>query len=235
MNLSAVEDQRSLVQLWHEISRRYRMTAEAEYGNELPARTADVRVDRGGIAGSVRIDAPPGFPRYDLRGLTVRLDGRPLVRTEGGGAFFIGSLEPGIYRLELDSENLPIELAPFRTVLHAEVAGAAVTRLNFIVRPEFGIAGRLRDASGAPVAGMKVELLDGSRAVVATAVTDRFGLYRMDGLPIGTYMLRLKPGIAPDSQPQPSRPVQIEDDFLFDQDLQLPVILEQHRTTGNRS
>lgn len=48
--------------------------------------------------------------------------------------------------------------------------------------------------------------------------TDRFGLYRMDGLPIGTYMLRPKPGILPYSR----------------QDLQLPLVLED-ATTGSHS
>ena len=193
-------------------------------GRLVEARTRDVREGRGGIAGVVHVDAPRGLGKFDLADLPVSIDGRRIARTNARGEFFIGDLKPGIYQVEIEPDNLPIELSLRLKSVVAEVDGAAVTRVDFIARPEFGIAGRVTDAAGTPVPGMPLELLDGSRAVVARTVTDRFGLYRIDGLEIGTYMLRPKPfsmaGITPDS---PSIVIPIVDDYLFGQDLELPV------------
>jgi len=192
-------------------------------GRFVAASPQSVREGRGGIAGVVLVDAPRGFPKYDLADVPVSVNGRRVARTDANGQFFIGALEPGVYRVELEPDNLPIELVPRLRSLNAEVGGAAVTRVDFVVRPEYGIAGRVVAGSGDPVRGVRVELLDGSRIVVARSVTDRFGLYRMDGLPVGSYLLRVEPftrsGVGAEG---PSRIVRITDDFLFGQDLSLP-------------
>ncbi len=191
-------------------------------GRLLPARSLAIRDDRGAVAGRVRIDAP-GSQSYPLADLWIRIDGRAGGRTVPGGSFFIGNLPEGVYRLELDRENLPIELAPERIAVAAEVAGGAVTRVEFLVRPEFGIAGRVTGSGGAFLAGVRVELLDAGGRAVASAVTDRFGLYRIDRLPIGRYVLKISPESIPGAVDElPSRPIEIADDFLFGQDLVLP-------------
>jgi len=191
-------------------------------GRLVAASPYAVREGRGGIAGVVLVDAPPGASKYDLADVPVSVNGRRVARTDAKGQFFVGALRPGVYRVELEPDNLPIELVPRVRTLNAEVGGAAVTRVDFVVRAEYGVAGRIVDAAGSPVAGVRVELLDGSRTVVQRAVSDRFGLYRIDGLPVGTYMLRIepftRPGIGADG---PSRVVRITDDFLFGQDLSL--------------
>jgi hypothetical protein len=203
-------------------------------GRLVAAHTTSVREGRGGIAGVVHVDAPRGFPKFNLRGLPVSLDGRRVARTNAGGEFFVGNLRPGIYHVELSPENLPIELVPYLRSLNAEVSGAAVTRVDFVVRPEFGVAGRVRDATGQPVAGLHVEILDGSRVVMATTVTDRFGLFRIDGLPIGSYLLRPKPHDLPQLDPDAvQRVVRVTDDFLFEQDLTLPVVVESATTDSD--
>jgi hypothetical protein len=198
-------------------------------GRVVAAQMSSVRVDRGGIAGAVKIEAPPDFPDYDLADLAVLLDGRRVTRTREGGKFYIGNLEPGVRRLELDSDKLPIELAPLQAVVHAQVAGAAVTRLDFVVRPEFGLAGRVRLADGSLLAGQRVELIDDTGAVIQWAETDRFGLFRIDGVPIGVYTLQLENEGGTAAVPGPKRVVEIRDDFLFGQDLQLPAMLHERR------
>jgi hypothetical protein len=68
-----------------------------------------------------------------------------------------------------------------------------------------------------------VELVDSAGKVVGTASTDQFGLYRMDGIPPGSYQLAVSPRNLPEIKGQlPTRPVEIRDDFLFGQDLELP-------------
>jgi len=201
------------------------LTADLAFarGRLVSARRAAVRDDRGGIAGGVRIEGPWGPAGGDLRGLDVFLDGRLATHTESGGGFFIGDLEPGLYRVELDPENLPLGLDPRRTSFVAEVAAAAVTRVGFVVEPEYGLAGRLTDAAGDPVAEAWVEIVDAGGELHDTARTDRFGLYRFDGLPPGSYTLRVAERSFPDADFElPSRRVEVRDDFLFGQDLRMP-------------
>ncbi len=192
-------------------------------GRFLPARTLSVRDDRGAIAGRIKIDAPEGFPEYPLEKVEVLLEGLPASQTRAGGTYFVGNLEAGLYLVELDRENLPIELTPERVSFVVEVAPAAVTRLDFVVRPEFGVSGQVTDDAGRRQPGLRLELFDGEGRKVTSAVTDRFGLYRIDALPIGRYVLRISPKSFPavDIEP-PSRPIEIADDFLFGQDLVLP-------------
>jgi hypothetical protein len=200
-------------------------------GRLVAAQTTAVREGRGGIAGVVHVEAPRGFPRFHLADLPVSIDGRRVARTDADGEFFVGNLRPGVYHLELGSENLPIELVARLRSVNAEVSGAAVTRVDFIVRPEFGVAGRVRDAAGTPVAGLEVEVLDDSGSVVSRTRSDRYGLFRIDGLAIGRYLLRPAPfGIAGLDAAAAARPVQITDDFLFDQDLTLPLLVDDGAT-----
>ena len=62
----------------------------------------------------------------------------------------------------------------------------------------------------------------------ASAVTDRFGLYRMDGLSPGRYTLAVQVR-DPHAAGAPEGVVVLTDDFLFGQDLVLPA---QPRTEG---
>ncbi len=192
-------------------------------GRLLSGRRRAVRDDRGAVAGRVRPELPPGFPDYFLGDFKIFVDGRLATRTEPDGTFFVGHLEEGLHRLELDPENLPIELVPRRLVLHARVASAAVTRVDFELVPELGVAGRVTTSSGGFLPGVELEALDPSGVAVARAHTDRFGYYRLDGLPPGTYVLR-PAGASSDA---PRRTFEIRGDFLFGIDLQLdPNFLE---------
>lgn len=66
-------------------------------------------------------------------------------------------------------------------------------------------------------------MLNATGEVIKTTATDQFGLYRIDGVPIGRYTLRIAPQNLPNSSLSlPTRTLEIRDDFLFDQDLQLP-------------
>lgn len=201
------------------------LTADLAFarGRFIPARSLAVRDDRGAIAGRVRIDAPDGFPDYSLEKLEVLLEGLPASQTRAGGSYFVGDLEAGLYRVELDRENLPIELTPERVSFVVEVAPAAVTRLDFVVKPEFGLAGQVTDADGRRLPGIQVEILDAEGRTLKSVPSDRFGLFRIDGLAIGSYTLRVAPESFPGvPESAPSRPIEIVDDYLFGQDLVLP-------------
>lgn len=139
-------------------------------------------------------------------------------RTMPGGELFIGGIAPGVHTVTLDPENLPIELVPERLSVVAEVAAGALTRVDFAVRPKFGIAGRVADGAGQDIAGRRVEISGATGTLGRQGVTDRVGLFRIDGLPPGDYRVRLLPESGDDG-PMPVRSAHIENDFLFDQDL----------------
>ncbi len=192
----------------------------------FPANTLVWNPDRGAIAGRVVLDGPGGLPGGSLDGLAILVDGHEAAVTAQGGSFFVGNLREGVVRVELETENLPIELVPVGKGVTAQVVGGAVTRVDLKVRLEFGLAGRLTDLAGLPVAGVTVEVVEEAGTSLARDTTDRFGLFRVDGLPAGRYALRVVPdGALPSGAVLPSRVVEVRDDFLFGQDLVLPFAL----------
>ena len=150
------------------------------------------------------------------------MDGTPRTHSEPDGSFFIQGLTPGIHKIELSPDNLPLGLTPRRTLVVANVAPAALTRVEFTVAVEYGIAGRVVDSEGEPLANMIVELLRSDNTVVSVTRTDRFGLYRMDEIPVGSFTLQLNPDQTEVPQGGVTRSVEITDDFLFSQDLRIP-------------
>jgi hypothetical protein len=192
-----------------------RITSDLSYsqGRFIAADSLPSRQDIGSLTGRIRVEAPESFERPSLADVLIEIDQRPSVRTERDGSFFVGNLIPGLYRVRMDPGELPIELTPVRTAYVVEVAEGAATRVDFVVRPLFGIAGRVTTSDGDRLAGIRVEVIDATGEVAADGITDRFGLYRVDGLPIGRFTVRVA------GSPQASRAVEVVDDFLFGQDL----------------
>ncbi len=191
-------------------------------GRIIPAHRGAVRDDRGAIAGVVRA-AEDSAGRRRLDNVLVLVDGARGGRTDASGTFFAGRLAAGLHVVELDSENLPIELVPDRSRWLVEVAPGAVTRVDFTVHAEYGIAGRVTDAAGRALPGWTVAVLDSAGRVVGRATTDRFGLYRVDGMPTGVYQVGvLDDPTAETPETLATREIEIVDDFLFGQDLMLP-------------
>lgn len=193
-------------------------------GRFVPAHSQNFRRELGGIAGRVGLDhrsrlyAGVEPDDYDLSGIRVLVDGQVRTRTDASGRFFVGSLDEGVYAVELDPEGLPIELTPQRTRLTARVSAGAATRVDFPVALQYGMAGRVVDADGRPVSGVYVELRRVRGDRIAGAWTDAFGLYRLDAVTPGSYALRA----LRDGRTIARRAVTLHDGFLFDQDLAVP-------------
>lgn len=175
----------------------------------------------GSIAGRVQAPASVDLAADALSNMTIRLNGRGAGRTRRGGGFYLPNLEPGVYRVEFDADTLPIELTPRARVVLVEVAAGSVTDVEFHLDVEYGIAGRVRIGT-AHAPDLRLEVVDTAGAVVATTRTDRWGLYRVDGLRVGSYTVRIAADNAPGLEIEwPARTVRLTDDFLFDQDLDL--------------
>ncbi len=189
-------------------------------GQVLGASTYALSTTRGAVGGRIRVVGDADVSAEDLEGLPILVDGRAMARTQRGGRFFIGNLRPGIYNIEIDPEGLPIELTIQGAGRRARIEPGAVTGVDFSATREFGFAGRvLLEDQVFPNA--LVELLDSRGNVVQSAHTDRFGLYRFDGVPVGRYRVRLSAKNAPGADViWPTREVIVKD-FLFGQDLVL--------------
>lgn len=108
----------------------------------------------------MRIIGSGNLPPYNLEGALVQVNNYGGVRTNAQGNFTLNGIPPGVYPVELDPEGLPPELILAKSTVIAQVVGGAVTTLDFELRPEFGIAGRVTDAAGQPVMDTQVELLN---------------------------------------------------------------------------
>lgn len=180
--------------------------------------------NRGAVAGRILVKGLAPGQKFDLEGVVVIIDNLHKVLTDPSGNFYKGDLKQGMHVVDLDLENLPLELVPERNSLIARVLPRAVTRVDFTVRQEYGLAGRVTDAAGRRRDGVRVVLENGSGSLVAAATTDRFGLYRIDHVAPGDYRLCVDaadPALG--SVPSPERMVRVRDEFLFGLDLELPV------------
>jgi hypothetical protein len=196
-------------------------------GQITPANYTGVTKERGAIAGHIKVEGAKGG--FDLSGSNVSIiDNRGQVmgssETDSKGNFFVGGLPEGNYIVELQPDTLPVELSVPKTSMVAQVANSAVTRLDFPVRAEFGVAGRVTDVSGQPIAEVKIELMNSAGARILSGLTDRFGLYRLDGVPVGKYMLRIstQDGLN-GNDALPKRQIEIRNEFVYNQNLQLPI------------
>jgi hypothetical protein len=196
-------------------------------GQIAPANYTGVTKERGAIAGHIKVEGAKGG--FDLSGSNVSIiDNRGQVmgssQTDSKGNFFVGGLPEGNYIVELQPDTLPVELSVPKTSMVAQVANSAVTRLDFPVRAEFGVAGRVTDVSGQPLAEVKIELMNSAGARILSGITDQFGLYRLDGVPVGKYMLRVstQDGLN-GNDALPKRSIEIRNEFVYNQNLQLPI------------
>jgi Carboxypeptidase regulatory-like domain len=196
-------------------------------GQITPANYTGVTKERGAIAGRIKVEGAKGG--FDLSGSNVSIiDNRGQVmgssQTDSKGNFFVGGLPEGNYIVELQPDTLPVELSVPKTSMVAQVANSAVTRLDFPVRAEFGVAGRVTDVSGQPLAEVKIELMNSTGARILSGMTDQFGLYRLDGVPVGKYMLRVstQDGLN-GNDALPKRSIEIRNEFVYNQNLQLPI------------
>ena len=196
-------------------------------GKVAPARASGIGKERGAIAGKLIIEDKK--QNWDLKGSVVRVYDKynnfvGSSKTNRDGNFFIGNLKVGLHVVELETEELPIEIAVPKTSMVAEVASSAVTRLNFPTRIEYGVAGRITDTAGKAISQVRIELINPSGARVLSGVTDKFGLYRLDGVPVGKYTLQISPQENLNNQRQlPKRNIEIRNEFVYDQNLQLPI------------
>lgn len=172
-------------------------------------------LDMGTVSG--RIAVPEGFnDAFDLSGVAVMVNNQIRTRTELNGRFSVPFLAPGIYRVKLDLDGLPLELQPENDAYWVEVAAGAASYVNFTTDVRLGFAGQIKDPTGCVFAGEVVEVLQQGKVAQRIRSND-FGYYRVDDLAPGNYQIRAADHLSHEHTVQLSR------GFLFGQDIVLPV------------
>jgi hypothetical protein len=144
------------------------------------------------------------------------IDGLVRAQTDESGAFHIAGLEPGVYRIHIDDENLPFDYAPDRTALGVEVAAGRATPVEVPLALRLGAAGRVLDAGGEAIADAEVVLTRDDGSIATRQRTDGYGYFRLSDLPPGRYRLTIAgaPSVI-------GRDLELTDRYLFEQDLVL--------------
>jgi len=175
-------------------------------------RAGSMSRHRGAVAGRI-VGAPSD---QSLKGTVVRVNGRPGGACDENGRFLIPNLEPGLHRVELDDEGLPLELASAGQRFTVEVRPGAITPVEFQVRVQLGAAGRVRRAGSQPLsAGWRVEVIDPEGTVVRATEPAPDGRWQVDGLPPGRYRAVLKD---PAGRSLAEIPLVLEREYLLKQD-----------------
>ncbi|MCQ4164877.1 carboxypeptidase-like regulatory domain-containing protein [Tahibacter harae] len=173
------------------------------------------QVRDGGISGAI---GQGGRRRdgLDLSNVPVLVDGLVRARTDAEGRYYVANLPPGVHRVELDSEGLPIELSVHEAPRRVEVRAGSLTRVDFSLDLRLGLAGQLTGAGGAALADLEIQLVDAGQSIQGRSRSNRYGYYRIDGVAPGRYLLR---AVGADGHVVAKREIVLEDRFLFGQEL----------------
>lgn len=172
-------------------------------------------VDRGVIAGRVNLPEAAGLQGFSLAQVAIMVDGQVRTRTEADGSFTINFMPPGLYRVKLDLDGLPLELHPQKDQFWVKVSAGAVSRVDFATELRLGFAGQVQGAGGCGLAEQALEILDSAGTVVAVLRSNRFGFYRVDGLAPGRYQVRLSSAAKAHSKAHTM--VELRNSFVFGQ------------------
>ncbi len=176
----------------------------------LPINRTAISHTRGGIAGSMKIMNETTLGSSDIDNVSILINRKKLGQRQVDGSFFVGNLKPGVYALEVDTENLPLELNIENKSTYVEVLNGAVTDVLIPVYAEYAIAGKVVDSGGKAVEDTKVTIADANGKAVDVARTNLFGYYSTKGLRPGTYTV---------SAAGKKRSVTVADEYLYGIDL----------------
>lgn len=148
----------------------------------------------GGISGALVGTLPAGVDRQTLAHVAVSLNGQIRAETDAGGRFYIADLKPGVYRVALEPDNLPIELSTSGAARNVEVRSGATTRADFRLELRLGCAGRVEGHADPQT--LAIAIIDADGQVVTRPSISPSGFYRADGLEPGSYRIELRRGEA---------------------------------------
>lgn len=184
---------------------------------------------KGSLSGNINV---AGTDDCSIDRVSILIDGYPRIVESDQCSYIVENLTPGIHRVRLDSETLPLELAPEDVSYWAEIAMSAVTRVDFDIAPEYGASGRVTDDNGEGIASAPIEVYRlPDMQLLYRARTDQFGYYRADQLKPAEYLIRAYQAEGEGVVGEVT--FLITDDYLFDQNvLETSQVIDQCEQPG---
>ena len=98
-------------------------------------------------------------------------------------------LSPDAYRLDLDSAGFPLNWKAIQSAYAVEVVAGSYTPVLVPLVRSYTITGILSDNQDQPLGGARVEAVPMEKGPKITSVTNRAGVFYLEGLSQGTYQL----------------------------------------------
>ncbi|BAU07070.1 carboxypeptidase-like regulatory domain-containing protein [Fischerella sp. NIES-3754] len=100
-------------------------------------------------------------------------------------------LFPGKYRLDLDPAGFPLDWKATTDALAVDVVAGSYTTVELPLVKSYTRTGVVTDAQGQPVAGVRVEAIQTSSGLRRLSVTNGAGVYYLEGLQQGEYIVEV--------------------------------------------
>ncbi len=184
-------------------------------GSFVPSNNRLAYNTAGTIAGTLITDDDCD----QLEHVSVLLNGAAYKVPVKACTFYLDYVTPGLYKIMLDGEFMPIDMVPESKSHVIKVAPSSVTHVEFAVKSEYSAMGQLRSANGQALSNVRLTLFNEDGEVMTETLTDPFGYYRVDGLTNGNYNISV---VGIDGQKLAERAFSIDGDFLFGVDILMP-------------
>ncbi|NTW56320.1 MAG: carboxypeptidase regulatory-like domain-containing protein [Chlorobiaceae bacterium] len=188
-----------------------------------PISRSSLTLNRGGIAGELQPEHESNVEKSKVRNIGILVNGYRMVQNRENGSCFIGNLKPGLYRVSVDPESLPLDVSPDQKTRIVEVRGCGITKVNIPLHAEYGISGQLSDEKGNGIAGVLVKVRrDGQQEPAGSGLTNDFGYYRINGLRNGLYVIYVEDNGQGKMTIPVELPCKVSGKYEFDLDMKLP-------------
>lgn len=187
-------------------------------GSLVPSNNRLAYNTAGTIAGTLKTDGDCS----KLEHVSVLLNGVAYKAPVKACSFYLDYVTPGLYKIMLDGEFMPIDMVPETKSHVIKVAPSSVTHVEFNVMSEYSAMGQLTSANGQALSNVRLTLFNSEGEMMTETLTDQFGYYRVDGLTNGNYSVSI---VGVGGQKLAERAFVIDGDFLFGLDISLPASL----------
>lgn len=135
-----------------------------------------------------------GEPVYsDNPELLIVLNNRPLqlLQSDISGDRLLVRLPPGTVRLDLDPAGFPADWQATGEAYAVDVVAGSYTPIQVPLIPAYTLAGVAIDSQGQPISEARIEAILTATGQKALSVTNDAGVYYLERLRSGTYLLQI--------------------------------------------